>query len=45
MGALGKELFSIGKPAGYWIIPFAMYVEFTLFPCEAILTVLSPSGL
>ncbi|KAF8156006.1 OPT oligopeptide transporter [Crassisporium funariophilum] len=24
MGALGKELFSIGKPAGYWIIPFAM---------------------
>jgi hypothetical protein len=26
MGALGKELFSIGKPAGYWIIPFAMFL-------------------
>ncbi|PPQ78625.1 hypothetical protein CVT25_010589 [Psilocybe cyanescens] len=28
MGAFGKELFSIGKPAGYWIIPFALHVEF-----------------
>ncbi|KAF9047508.1 OPT oligopeptide transporter protein-domain-containing protein [Panaeolus papilionaceus] len=26
MGALGKELFSIGKPSGYWIIPFAMFL-------------------
>ncbi|KAH9478604.1 Oligopeptide transporter 1 [Psilocybe cubensis] len=26
MGALGKELFSFGKPAGYWIIPFAMFL-------------------
>ncbi|PPQ96839.1 hypothetical protein CVT26_006008 [Gymnopilus dilepis] len=26
MGALGKELFSIGQPAGYWIIPFAMLI-------------------
>ncbi|KDR80229.1 hypothetical protein GALMADRAFT_1186070 [Galerina marginata CBS 339.88] len=26
MGALGKELFTIGKPAGYWIIPFAMFI-------------------
>ncbi|KAF9567140.1 OPT oligopeptide transporter [Agrocybe pediades] len=26
MGALGKELFSIHKPAGYWIIPFAMFI-------------------
>lgn len=26
MGAFGKDLFSIGKPSGYWIIPFAMYV-------------------
>ncbi len=24
MGALGKELFTYGKPAGYWIIPFGM---------------------
>jgi hypothetical protein len=29
MGAFGKDLFSIGKPAGYWIIPFAMYAHQT----------------
>ncbi|KAF4602800.1 hypothetical protein EYR40_006017 [Pleurotus pulmonarius] len=26
MGALGKELFSLGKPAGYWIIPFGIVI-------------------
>ncbi|KAG9219680.1 hypothetical protein CCMSSC00406_0005998 [Pleurotus cornucopiae] len=26
MGALGKELFSLGKPAGYWIIPFGIII-------------------
>ncbi|KJA17574.1 hypothetical protein HYPSUDRAFT_206043 [Hypholoma sublateritium FD-334 SS-4] len=26
MGAFGKDLFSIGKPSGYWIIPFAMFI-------------------
>ncbi|KAL0948807.1 hypothetical protein HGRIS_008935 [Hohenbuehelia grisea] len=26
MGALGKELFAFGKPAGYWIIPFGMFI-------------------
>ncbi|KAF8919170.1 OPT oligopeptide transporter protein-domain-containing protein [Mucidula mucida] len=26
MGALGKELFTYGKPAGYWIIPFGMVI-------------------
>ncbi|KII95301.1 hypothetical protein PLICRDRAFT_34142 [Plicaturopsis crispa FD-325 SS-3] len=26
MGALGKELYTVGKPAGYWIIPFGMFI-------------------
>jgi len=26
MGALGRELFSYGKPAGYWILPFGMFI-------------------
>ncbi|KAJ3509706.1 hypothetical protein NLJ89_g5072 [Agrocybe chaxingu] len=26
MGAFGKELYSLGKPAGYWIIPFGMFI-------------------
>ncbi|KAJ3784083.1 OPT oligopeptide transporter [Lentinula aff. detonsa] len=26
MGALGKELFTLGKTSGYWIIPFAMLI-------------------
>ncbi|KAJ7581065.1 OPT oligopeptide transporter [Mycena floridula] len=26
MGALGKELYSVGKPAGYWIIPFSIVI-------------------
>ncbi|CAA7267213.1 unnamed protein product [Cyclocybe aegerita] len=26
MGAFGKELYSMGKPAGYWIIPFGMFI-------------------
>ncbi|KIY50624.1 OPT superfamily oligopeptide transporter [Fistulina hepatica ATCC 64428] len=30
MGALGKELFTIGKPSGYWIIPFAIIIGFFL---------------
>ncbi|KAL1746910.1 OPT oligopeptide transporter protein-domain-containing protein [Schizophyllum fasciatum] len=28
MGALGQELFTIGKPSGYWIIPFCTIVGF-----------------
>ncbi|KAF8962606.1 OPT oligopeptide transporter [Flammula alnicola] len=33
MGAFGKELFSVGKPAGYWIIPFAIFIGlFTPLP-------------
>ncbi|KAJ3901475.1 OPT oligopeptide transporter [Lentinula edodes] len=33
MGALGKELFTFGKPSGYWIIPFAMFIGiFIPFP-------------
>jgi hypothetical protein len=27
LGALGKELFEIGQPSGYWIIPFGLYVS------------------
>jgi len=26
LGALGKELYSFGKPAGYWVIPFGIFV-------------------
>ncbi|TRM65022.1 OPT oligopeptide transporter protein-domain-containing protein [Schizophyllum amplum] len=28
MGALGEELFTIGRPAGYWIIPFGTIIGF-----------------
>ena len=27
MGALGEELFTVGKPSGYWIIPFSTCVS------------------
>ncbi|KAF9477961.1 OPT oligopeptide transporter [Pholiota conissans] len=33
MGAFGKDLFSIGRPAGYWLIPFASFIGlFTPIP-------------
>ncbi|KAF8814983.1 OPT superfamily oligopeptide transporter [Phlegmacium glaucopus] len=33
MGVFGKDLFSFGKPAGYWLIPFAMFLGlFTPLP-------------
>ncbi|KAI5824670.1 OPT superfamily oligopeptide transporter [Schizophyllum commune Tattone D] len=28
MGALGEELFTVGKPSGYWIIPFSTIIGF-----------------
>ncbi|KAI5892031.1 OPT superfamily oligopeptide transporter [Schizophyllum commune H4-8] len=28
MGALGQELFTVGKPSGYWIIPFSTIIGF-----------------